>query len=94
MTTPPPIDPFTPELLARLAQGAFRPPAPMPPPGLMQPPAEPHSGLGQMMGMLAQIGTRPPKRKDDMTMAFAPDFLVGAPDGFSPEQWQFLMGGS
>lgn len=92
MTTPNPIDPFTAELLTRLAQGAFRPPAPMPPPGLMQPPVEPRSGLGGLMGLLGGM-TMPRRRPQDPYCGFS-DFLAGAPSGFSPEQWRFLMGGS
>ena len=90
MTTPPPIDPFTAELLTRLAQGAFRPPSPMPPPGLMQPPAEPKSGIGALTGAVARMP--PPRRRPDDRIGGCWDFLAGAPDGFSPEQWQFLMG--
>jgi len=63
VTTPPPIDPFTPELLVRLAQGAFRPPSPMPAPGLMQPPPERPSGHAQLAGMMARL-TLPPPKKD------------------------------
>ena len=90
MTTPPPIDPFTPELLTRLAQGAFRPPSPMQGGGLMQPPAEPPSGFGQLAGLLARMGM--PKPRKDPPGCW--DFLVGQPDGMSPELWQLLTGGS
>ncbi len=93
MTTPPPIDPFTAELLTRLAQGAFHPPSPMSPPGLLQPPAEHPSGLGQLAGTLARLAPLPPKRKDE-PLGGCFDFLVGAPDGVSPELWQLLMGES
>lgn len=92
MTTPPPIDPFTADLLTRLAQGAFRPPTPMPPPGLVQPPPERPSGLGQLAGALARMPL--PQRRPPDAEPGCWDFLVGAPEGFSPEQWQFLMGGS
>ncbi|MCA0300907.1 MAG: hypothetical protein LCH95_00735 [Proteobacteria bacterium] len=89
MTTPPPIDPFTAELLTRLAQGAFHPPAPMPPPGLLQPPAERPSGLGQLAGLalgLPVLPDPPSKRRRD--------FLAEAPQGMSPALWQMLTGGS
>ncbi len=92
MTTPPPIDLFTAELLTRLAQGAFRPPTPMQPPGLMQPPQERPSGLGQLLGGLGRMPL--PRRQPPDAERGCWDFLAGAPDGFSPEQWQFLMGGS
>lgn len=92
MTTPPPIDPFTPELLVRLAQGAFRPPSPMPAPGLMQPPPEPPSGHAQLAGMMARM-TLPPRKKDP-DGCFSMDFLVGQPKGLSPALWQLLTGGS
>lgn len=92
MTTPPPIDPFTPELLVRLAQGAFRPPSPMPAPGLMQPPSEPPSGQAQLAGMMARM-TLPFPKKDPGARKFA-DFLVGQPEGLPPALWQLLTRGS
>jgi len=92
VTTPPPIDPFTPELLVRLAQGAFRPPSPMPAPGLMQPPPERPSGHAQLAGMMARL-TLPPPKKDPGDKKFA-DFLVGQPAGLPPTLWQLLTGGS
>ena len=94
MTTPPPIDPFTPEWLARLAQGAFRPSPPVSV-GLLQPPAERPSGLGQMLGLLARAGIEQQKRKGANKAAFlSPDFLVGPPQGMSPALWKLLTGGS
>ena len=93
MTTPPPIDPFTAELLTRLAQGAFHPPAPMSPPGLLQPPAERPSGLGQLAGTLSRFVPLPQRRKDEPPGGCC-DFLVGAPDGVSQDFWQLLTGGS
>jgi hypothetical protein len=88
VTTPPPIDPFTAELLARLAPGSFRPPALMPA-SLMQPPPQLPSGLGQLAGLLGRMVI--PNKKDPPP---PPDFLVGRPDGLPSELWQLLFGES